>query len=430
MSEPNDKSGASAVARIEAFLSAVDRALGESGVSAEERQNVKADLHAQIEEMISARIGDSGKTAGPADVDAVLGELDPPESYVQVSEGGEKVAPDCARGERGVCSRGRGPRWFWGRRRVAMAIRQAMQSFGPFADPTFAGLTPRARRALMLAKGEAFGMNHQFIGTEHLVLGLLLEGEGVGGRVLLDLGMSIDRAREEVKRLVGPGIEPVTRWMLPITPRTKQALDFARTEARNLGHSYVGTEHLLLGVFDTAPDSVGSLLLVNMGIAAERVRAEVMRRVSGVGRAVPSPIAYWPASAAREIKVGGNRFRIIASGGDTGGAYAAMESLIESSDGLGLRRQSLEDISVYVLEGSVRVRVEERTVEMGKGDFVRIPRGVLHEIQRTNEMAAEMARVMLIATPAGMEKMIGEMGENPEGLREIALRYGVGRGIE
>jgi quercetin dioxygenase-like cupin family protein len=421
MSETGKNSEPGVSERIEQFLAAVERALAESGVGAEERANVKEDLRVQIEEMMSARLGESGRGATVADVDAVLGELDPPESYVQNAEGVEKVARECGPRQGAGCSGGRGARWFWGRRRVASAIRQAMQNFGPFADPVFAGLTPRARRALMLAKGEAFRMNHQFIGTEHLVLGLILEGEGVGGKVLLDLGAKIERAREEAVKMVGPGHEPVTQWMLPVTPRVKQALDFARTEARTLGHDFVGTEHVLLGILDTAPDSVGWQLLVNLGITAERVRAEVLGRVPGAAPPGPQSISYWPAKAAREIKIGGNAYRIIASSSDTGGVYAAVEAVISSPDGLGMRRHTREDISAYVLEGSVRVLMAERTVEMGQGDFVRIPRGVGHEIQSTGERA----RVMLIATPAGIEKMIGEMGEAPEAMREVARRHGV-----
>ncbi len=245
--------------------------------------------------MLAARVGDAGKKPTVADVDAVLGELDPPESYSQNVEGAEsaeKVAQECGprhvgreggpEGWRGARCGG-GARWFWGRRRVAGAIRQAMQNFGPFADPAFAGLTPRARRALMLAKGEAFRMNHQFIGTEHLLLGLIVEGEGVGGIVLRDLGVELERARKEAIKLVGPGREPVTQWMLPVTPRTKQTLDLARMESRNMGHDYVGTEHLLLGI-STNRDSVGFQVLANLGISPERLRAEVVSRIPSVSR--------------------------------------------------------------------------------------------------------------------------------------------------
>jgi quercetin dioxygenase-like cupin family protein len=232
--------------------------------------------------------------------------------------------------------------------------------------------------------------------------------------------VELEKARKEAQKLVGPGHEPVTQWLLPVTPRLKQALDFARMESRNLGHDYVGTEHVLLGILDTKPDSVGFQLLANLGIA-DRMRAEVLRRIPGESRKSPESVSYWPAKAAREIKVGSNSYRIVASGGDTGGAYAAVEAVISSPDGLGWRRHSREDISVYVLEGSIRLRVEERTLELGKGDFVRIPRGVGHEIQASGEPA----RIMLIATPAGIEQMIGEMGETPGNLREAALRYGV-----
>ena len=275
-------------------------------------------------------------------------------------------------------------------------------------------------------------MRHDFIGTEHLLLGLILEGTGLAAKVLADLGIEREWAREEAARLVGPGTPGVMHERLPLTPRLRQAIEEARLAARNLGHDYLGTEHLLLGLLDVP--GVASQIIADRGLTTVQVRAEILKRIpnapaqynaaqASTGPSSPAPFTYWPASATQEIKIGDNGYRIIAGGNDTGAAYAAVEAVICSPDGLGSRTHTREDISVYVLDGSVRLRIGDRTVDVGKGDFSRIPRGTPHEIQPTGQPA----RLMLIATPAGMEKLFGELARTPgiDDRRETARRYGI-----
>ncbi len=432
MSESTNDPQSGVRERIERFVDAVDYAL--SGMAADERQNIIADLREQIEEMLSDRARQSGKPIAIEDVEAVLAELDPPESYMEAgqSQETEKAVPagtSCGRGqprhEGGAFHRG-GPRWFWGRRRVVQAVRQAIRSFSPFGHPAFLGMTERARTAISLAKSEAQRMRHDFIGTEHLLLGLILEGTGLAAKVLADLGVEREWTREEAVRLVGPGNAQAMHVRLPLTPRTRKAIDDARIAARNLGHDYLGTEHLLLGLLDS--EGVAAQIIADRGLTSAQIRAEILSRIpnapaESAAPNSPASFTYWPATAIQELRIGENSYKIIAAAADTGSAYAAVEAVIASPDDLGPRTHTREDISVYVLDGSVRIRIGDRMVDVSKGDFSRIPRGTPHEIQP----AGQPARVMLIATPAGMEKMVGELARTPgiDDQREIARRYGV-----
>src|SRR5437763_6691573 len=107
--------------------------------------------------------------------------------------------------------------------------------------------TDRARKVMQLANQEAQRFNHEYIGTEHILLGLIKEGQGVAGHVLKNFAIDLDTVRQEVEKIVRPGPDLVTLGKLPQTPRARSAINYAIEEARNLNHNYVGTEHLLLG---------------------------------------------------------------------------------------------------------------------------------------------------------------------------------------
>jgi mannose-6-phosphate isomerase-like protein (cupin superfamily) len=425
MSQTPDQPQPSVNDRIAKFIKAVNAALADGGMGSDERENIISDLRVQVEEMLSARVTQSGKPTTLEDIEAVLAELDPPESYTEASAGKEpETTPEQVHGSCGPGHRRRGePRWFWAKHRVAHAIRQAMGSFSPFGHPAFLGMTERARTAVSLAKAEAQKLHHEYIGTEHLLIGLALEGTGVAAKVLNDLGIDADWARDQTARLVGPGGSAVMHDRLPLTPRSQQAIRQARIEARKLGHDYLGTEHLLLGLVDD-PDGVAAQVILHRGLTLQQVRAEIMKRIpSAPPPAASSPFTYWPASASQPVNVGGNEYKIIAGAADTGGTYAAVEAVLSSPDGLGPRTHSREDISIYVLDGSLKLRVETRTVDLAKGDFSRVGRGTPHEILP----AGGPVRVMLIATPAGLEKMIPELAaaSTTESLQAVAARFGV-----
>ncbi|MDA1262699.1 MAG: ATP-dependent Clp protease ATP-binding subunit [Planctomycetota bacterium] len=146
----------------------------------------------------------------------------------------------------------------------------------------FERLTDRARKVMALANQEAQRFNHEYIGTEHILLGLVKEASGVGANVLKNLGIDLRKVRLEVEKLVKSGPEMVTMGKLPQTPRAKKVLEYAIEEARNLNHNYVGTEHLLLGLL-REQDGVAAQVLVNLGLKLEEVREEVLNLLGAGG---------------------------------------------------------------------------------------------------------------------------------------------------
>jgi ATP-dependent Clp protease ATP-binding subunit ClpC len=139
----------------------------------------------------------------------------------------------------------------------------------------FERLTDRARKVMALANQDAQRFNHEYIGTEHILLGLVKEGSGVGANVLKNLDIDLRKVRLEVEKLVKSGPEMVTMGKLPQTPRAKKVIEYAIEEARNLNHNYVGTEHLLLGLL-REHDGVAAQVLLNLGLKLEEVREEVL----------------------------------------------------------------------------------------------------------------------------------------------------------
>ncbi|MEM1226961.1 MAG: ATP-dependent Clp protease ATP-binding subunit [Planctomycetota bacterium] len=135
--------------------------------------------------------------------------------------------------------------------------------------------TDRARKVMQLANQEAQRFNHEYIGTEHILLGLVKEGSGVAANVLKNLEVDLRKIRLEVEKLVQSGPEMVTVGKLPQTPRAKKVIEYSMEEARNLNHSYVGTEHILLGLL-REQEGVAAQVLMNLGLKLEDVREEVL----------------------------------------------------------------------------------------------------------------------------------------------------------
>ncbi|MCE2882327.1 MAG: AAA family ATPase, partial [Planctomycetaceae bacterium] len=152
----------------------------------------------------------------------------------------------------------------------------------------FERLTDRARKVMALANQEAQRLNHEYIGTEHILLGLVKEGSGVGANVLKNLDIDLRKVRLEVEKLVKSGPEMVTMGKLPQTPRAKKVIEYAIEEARNLNHNYVGTEHLLLGLL-REHDGVAAQVLMNLRLKLEEVREEVLNLLGAGGEAEEAP---------------------------------------------------------------------------------------------------------------------------------------------
>jgi ATP-dependent Clp protease ATP-binding subunit ClpC len=143
----------------------------------------------------------------------------------------------------------------------------------------FERFTDRARRVVVLAQEEARMLNHNYIGTEHILLGLIHEGEGVAAKALESLGISLDAVREQVQEIIGQG-QQAPSGHIPFTPRAKKVLELSLREALQLGHNYIGTEHILLGLIREG-EGVAAQVLVKLGADLNKVRQQVIQLLSG-----------------------------------------------------------------------------------------------------------------------------------------------------
>ncbi len=162
----------------------------------------------------------------------------------------------------------------------------------------FERFTERARQVVVLAQEEARDLKHNYIGTEHLLLGLLREGDGVAARVLGALEVSLEDVRGEIMRIVGEG-EHEAQGQIPFTPRAKKVLELALREALSLGHNYIGTEHILLGLVRES-EGVAARILNDLDADGDRIRQEVMRVLSGPSRRTQKPGATATAAAGKK----------------------------------------------------------------------------------------------------------------------------------
>ncbi len=149
--------------------------------------------------------------------------------------------------------------------------------------------TERARHVVVMANEEARGFKHDSIGTEHILLGLIREQEGLAAHVLTSLDITLERARGEVVRIVGVGQDVVT-GQLPLTPSAKQVLEASLREAITLGHNYIGTEHILLGLVSLS-DGAAAQILLELDASPKKIRGETIRALSAAGatRSRPRP---------------------------------------------------------------------------------------------------------------------------------------------
>ena len=151
----------------------------------------------------------------------------------------------------------------------------------------FERFTDRARRVVVLAQEEARMLNHNYIGTEHILLGLIHEGEGVAAKALESLGISLEAVRQQVEEIIGQG-QQAPSGHIPFTPRAKKVLELSLREALQLGHNYIGTEHILLGLIREG-EGVAAQVLVKLGADLNRVRQQVIQLLSGYQGKEPAP---------------------------------------------------------------------------------------------------------------------------------------------
>ena len=147
----------------------------------------------------------------------------------------------------------------------------------------FERFTDRARRVVVLAQEEARMLSHNYIGTEHILLGLIHEGEGVAAKALESLNISLEAVRAQVEEIIGQG-QQAPSGHIPFTPRAKKVLELSLREALQLGHNYIGTEHILLGLIREG-EGVAAQVLVKLGADLNRVRQQVIQLLSAATRA-------------------------------------------------------------------------------------------------------------------------------------------------
>jgi Clp amino terminal domain, pathogenicity island component len=162
----------------------------------------------------------------------------------------------------------------------------------------FERFTDRARRVVVLAQEEARHLNHNYIGTEHILLGLIHEGEGVAARSLEALGISLEAVRTQVVDIVGHGSD-APGGHIPFTPRAKKVLELSLREALGLNHNYIGTEHILLGLIREG-EGVAAQVLVNLGASFDRVRQQVIQLLADASQLQAEQVAGMPTGISQQ----------------------------------------------------------------------------------------------------------------------------------
>jgi ATP-dependent Clp protease ATP-binding subunit ClpA len=225
----------------------------------------------------------------------------------------------------------------------------------------FERFTDRARRVVVLAQEEARLLNHDYIGTEHILLGLINETEGVAAAALESLGVSLEGARVQVEELARRGDKPATGH-IPFTPRAKKALELSLREALRLGHNYIGTEHILLGLIHEGT-GVGAQVVTKLGATLEGVREEVIRLLqSEVVRTeeIDEPSQFSLSSKGRTALALADEFAAKTGQGLIQPAHLLM-GLIALSASDPIVRKMLEELGINF--GEVQRRMEELSSE-------------------------------------------------------------------
>jgi len=157
-------------------------------------------------------------------------------------------------------------------------FKDFLKNFGAPEENFGSNFTPRAQEALGLARKESDRLHHNYLGTEHVLLGLIALGQGVAVNVLSGLGLNLENVRTEVEKLAGTGPDENSGAAAPYTPRVKEVLDFARKEAKALHHTYIGTEHLLLGLL-REDNGLAAQVLRNFNVDLEQVRVSILKEL-------------------------------------------------------------------------------------------------------------------------------------------------------
>ena len=266
----------------------------------------------------------------------------------------------------------------------------------------FERFTDRARRVVVLAQEEARMLNHNYIGTEHILLGLIHEGEGVAAKALESLGISLEAVRQQVEEIIGQG-QQAPSGHIPFTPRSKKVLDLSLRESLQLGHNYIGTEHILLGLIREG-EGVAAQVLVRLGADLMRVRQQVIRLLHstasepvGAGR----PVRGLLSRVDSRLDAVEQRLTAIEARVGTGPDTADLDAQLEMVRG---EKQSAIDAQEYEQAASLRDR--ERQLLATKAE-------------RQHEWAVSHPGLPSLAEQC--QQLSGEI----EGLRAVLREHGI-----
>ena len=224
----------------------------------------------------------------------------------------------------------------------------------------FERFTDRARRVVVLAQDEARMLNHNYIGTEHILLGLIHEGEGVAARTLESLGISLEAVRQQVEEIIGQG-QQAPSGHIPFTPRAKKVLELSLRESLQLGHNYIGTEHILLALLREG-EGVAAQVLVKLGADLNRVRQQVIQLLHGYpGKRPEGPAAGprergVPPEIAARLDAIDSRLSAVEQRAGTGPDTSELDQQIEQAR---RDRQAAVDAQEYERAASLRDREKD-----------------------------------------------------------------------
>ena len=304
--------------------------------------------------------------------------------------------------------------------------------------------TDRARKVMQLANQEAQRFNHEYIGTEHILLGLIKEGTGVAANVLKNLDVDLRKIRLEVEKLVQSGPDMVTMGKLPQTPRAKKVIEYSIEEARNLNHNYVGTEHLLLGLL-REQEGVAAQVLMNLGLKLEDVREEVLnllghgiegdegserggrggvaKKAAKAARAAARPppstasAATSPSWPARGSSTRSSAARTRSSGSSRSSAAAPRTTRCCSAKPASARRPSSKAWPRRVVEGNVPELLRDRRIVVldlammvagtkYRGQFEERIKAVMNEVRRAKNTILFIDELHTLVGAGGAEGAI------------------------
>jgi len=274
----------------------------------------------------------------------------------------------------------------------------------------FERFTDRARRVVVLAQEEARMLNHNYIGTEHILLGLIHEGEGVAAKALESLGISLEAVRQQVEEIIGQG-QQAPSGHIPFTPRAKKVLELSLREALQLGHDYIGTEHILLGLIREG-EGVAAQVLVRLGADLNRVRQQVIQLLHGYQGKEPETARARPWAGPRErlllsevqarVSAFETRLSAIEQRAGTGPDTGDLDEQIERVRG---EKQAAADAQDYEQAASLRDREKELLADKAarQQEWAAAHQDLPSVAEKLQQLSGEVERMRALLRQHGIE---------------------------